>query len=113
MDHVLDGNLIECCNKQQVSTSAALINMFSRIIQHLVQLHNQAVQTCGHCQLHYVATGSTILQNLPKITVQDHTSHKGINWDEGAISFADEFTKNSQMASVKLVHGKAGMLMLV
>ena len=69
--------------------------------QLLVQLHNQVVQMSGDGQLNYIATGSSILQSLPKITVIDHTGDKCENL------FAQVYT----IHTVTLVHGKEGVLM--
>ena len=58
----------------------------------------------GHGQLHYIATGSSILQDLPKITVIDHTSNR-MDLDKCEKLFAQAFT----IHSVTLVHGKEGV----
>ena len=63
-------------------------------------------------QLHYVATGPTVLQDLPEVIEKDHKNGKRDN-SEGSLAFRREFLQQSkskakQSIRVKIIHGKAG-----
>jgi hypothetical protein len=82
------------------------VNLLSAGLQeHLVQLHNQALQNASCCQIHYIATGPTMLQDMPRISVEDHTTPKPKDSNSCRKLSREVF---SNRFDVKLVYGKAG-----
>ena len=61
-------------------------------------------------QLHYVATGPTVLQDLPEVIEKDYKNIKR-DCSEGSLAFRREFLQQS--IRVKIIHGKAGEQLMI
>jgi hypothetical protein len=80
-----------------------------KVQEHLVHLHTKfLLRISVPFQLHYVASGSTILQDLPRVTVDNQTVHRGPELDQTRKLFLDTYAPVSKVTCLKLVHGKEG-----
>ena len=55
-----------------------------------------------------MASGSTILQDLPKITVEEHVVNRALVQEHNRKLFLETYTEVSNVTCLKLVHGKEG-----